>query len=175
MKQLIENKGKERILMAPHGRVLGHLQCPLVCLNPKSDTLHPEFVTATLRETESLVSDRKQTTGPLCDRNTLPYFHFHRFFAFRPRDAHNRPVHKYFRVCTTINYSPITSHRTSNRNQGILEIDLSCCKQSPLIFSNRNKLRPPPSCRFAFSVHVTAAFMLAAWPFMPMNWRPSRA
>ncbi len=141
MKQLIENKGKERILMAPHGRVLGHLQCPLVCLNPTPNTPHPVFVTATLRETESLVSHRKQTTGPLCDRNTLPYFDFRPSFAFRPRDAHNRPVHKYYRVHTTNYYSPITSHRTSNRNQGILEMPVSYRKQRAGTRSNRNKIR----------------------------------
>ncbi len=108
---------------------------------PSSLPLLTAIVTATRTQTEMPVSDRKQTIGPLSDRNTLPYFYFRHSFAFRPPDAHNRPEHKYYRVHTTNYYAPITSHRTSNRNYYGLEIDLTCCKQSPLIFSNRNKLR----------------------------------
>ncbi len=80
--------------------------------------LATSLVTATLAQTESLVSDRKQTTGPLCDRNTLPYFYFRSSFA-----SYTRPA--YFLVLFTSHESPVVHRGISNRNQGILEIGLT--------------------------------------------------
>ncbi len=118
------------------------------------------FLVATLAETELPVSYRKQTTGPQSDRNTLHYFCFRPTFA-----CHLRPFQEAVRsVCVADGPAerdllpavdcPSTAGRVqpraknfatgciSNRNQGILEIDLTCGKQSPLIFPNRNKWGP---------------------------------
>ncbi len=100
----------------------------------KANRLPPRIVpivTATLEETELRVSDRKQTTGPLCDRNTLPYFYFRPAFASHPPNANQTvPAASVQRLTSCLQLL------IPNRNYYGLEIDLNCCKQSPLIFSN---------------------------------------
>ncbi len=105
---------------------------------PLSSRLKSAKVTATLKETESLVSHRKQTIGPLSDRNTLPYFYFRPAFAFRPLNVNQR--------VPFVSLQPLTSNLqplVPNRNYYGLEIELSYCKQRDLIFSNRNKIGHP--------------------------------
>ena len=62
-----------------------------------------------------------------------------------------------------------TRHCISNRNYYGLEIDLSCCKQNPLIFSNRNLLKHPRA-RSLFALAPTFVFVRPG----PPAFRPAQ-
>ncbi len=112
---------------------------PLAQIHPRNSSNAPFTIPSAVGATE-LSPARKRWVAPAARPTTFAqYLSQH---VLRPATNH---------------YSPITcpsgrraSHRTSNRNYYGLEIDLTCCKQSPLIFSNRNKTAHP-RVRFLFS------------------------